>query len=314
VVEPHALPLCEPGGWRTGPIRASVEAWAALPAWADLVGHFGGVMPAGSPSAILNWLADFSAVWDFRAGRLERYDIERVNYEPVTDAFVRGAIEALGLRGECRPSRVAYDHVLVLGGAIRAALGRTAFAAQLFTGGVTMTTLAGLGSLRPRNELELGETLRLGLPVMDTEADMMAVGLALALGLGPATEVASGDGWWHRCWTGEKLPPGGVHVLAAPSTRPGRRANTADTLLGWAEHVARPRASDRLLVVTNDPYVRHQHCDTIRLLGARFGCGIETVRLDAATTEEWIRPLSTTELLQEVRSAILATQALHSSL
>ena len=70
--------------------------------------------------------------------------------------------------------------------------------------------------------------------------------------------------------------------------------------------MAAPTPAERVLLVTNDPYVRLQHCDAIRLLGLTYGCGVETVRLDAAASAEWVRPLSTTELLQEVRSSILA--------
>lgn len=57
--------------------------------------------------------------------------------------------------------------------------------------------------------------------------------------------------------------------------------------------------------------MRHQHCDAVRLLATRYGCGIETVGYDEATTREWGRPLSTTELLQEVRSSILAMRNLY---
>jgi hypothetical protein len=60
--------------------------------------------------------------------------------------------------------------------------------------------------------------------------------------------------------------------------------------------------------------VRLQHCDAIRLLGLEYGCGVETVRLDAEASAEWVRPLSTTELLQEVRSSILAMTRLVDSL
>jgi hypothetical protein len=98
-------------------------------------------------------------------------------------------------------------------------------------------------------------------------------------------------------------------VLAAASTRPPLRANTADTLVGWATRIHTPGPAERVLLVTNDPYVRHQHCDAVRLLG--IGCGIETVGYDDLAMGVWGRPLSTTELLQEVRSSVLAMRNLH---
>ena len=67
----------------------------------------------------------------------------------------------------------------------------------------------------------------------------------------------------------------------------------------------------RVLLVTNAPYVQHQHCDAVRLLGDAYGCGIETVGMDDAATAEWGRPLATTELLQEVRSSVLAMRNLY---
>jgi hypothetical protein len=296
---------CEPGGVDADLIRREVDDWMSSVALRDLVAHFG-----GTTRAIAD-LVTFSRVWDYRGGVLERYDTERINYEHDVDAYVRAAIHTLGLGGFARPRHEAYDHVLILGGGIRVALGRTAYAAQLIAEGLRVGSLAALGSLRPRNELERAEAARLGIGPIATEADMMQIGLQRALGLGSPDAVQDGPDWWLHSWTGH---PYDVHALAAASTRSGQRANTADTLLGWASLVGAPKPTDRILLVTNDPYVRLQHCDAIRLLGLEYGCGIETVRLDAASSAEWVRPLSTTELLQEVRSSILAMARLLDSL
>jgi hypothetical protein len=204
--------------------------------------------------------------------------------------------------------------MIVLGGGIRVALGRSEYAARLLAGEVRVTTVAGLGSLRWRDDREDREGIRLGLPAIETEADMMTVGLDRCLDLGEPMQLRTGDGWWHRIWAVDRTAVAEVHVLAAASTRPGMRANTADTLIGWAEHVHTPVPSDRVLFVTNDPYVRPQHCDAIRLIGRRYGCGIETVTIDDAAMREWTRPLSTTELLQEVRSSLLAMRNLYGAL
>jgi hypothetical protein len=201
--------------------------------------------------------------------------------------------------------------VLVLGGGIRVALGRTAYAAQLVDEGLRVGSVTALGCLRPRNDLERAEAARIGIGPIATEADMMQIGIQRAFGFGEPPAVQEGPGWWLHSWAGTEYD---VHVLAAASTRPGQRANTADTLLGWASLVGAPKPTDRVLLVTNDPYVRLQHCDAIRLLGLEYGCGVETVRLDAAASAEWVRPLSTTELLQEVRSSILAMARLRDGL
>jgi hypothetical protein len=306
--EPIALPPCEPGGPDPAAVAASVESWFTSPELAELVTRFGGSVPDRGP--VLDAVAQFSRAWDYRGGVKERFDTARVHFEADLDARVRALIRALGLGGRPRPVHTAYDHVVVLGGGIRVSLARTGYAAKLLGNGIITRTLAGLGSLRYRDDREYREGIRLGLDPVETEADMVTVGLRRSLGLGEPTAVNTGNGWWHKVWAGG---PSEVHVLAAASSRPPLRANTADTLLGWAEHVGAPTKTDRVLVVTNDPYVRHQHCDAVRLLGARYGCGIETVSYDDATMREWGRPLSTTELLQEVRSSILAMRNLYES-
>jgi hypothetical protein len=295
-MEPFPLPPCEPGFQDPHEVAAAVEAWACSDAMAELVAEFN-----GKARGDLDWLADFSAVWDYRAGVKERFDTERIDFEPGRDARVRDLMHGLGMGGPPAPEHQQYDHILVLGGGIRVALGRTDYTARLLAAGTTTRTLTGLGSHRHRDDREFREAERLGLGPVETEADMMAEAFRKFLALGEPTTVDE----HHRAWAGD------IHVLAAPSTRPPLRANTADTLVGWASIVHEPKPDERVLLVTNAPYVRHQHCDAIRLLGGRYGCGIETIGYDDAATAEWGRPLSTTELLQEVRSSILAMRNLH---
>ncbi|GAB3854296.1 hypothetical protein ACFPIJ_61145 [Dactylosporangium cerinum] len=296
------LPPCEPGGVDPAAVTASIEAWITSPAMRDLVRRFGSEVPGGPA---LDHVADFSAVWDFRGGTKERFDTARVGYG-AADEQIRALIHALGLGGAPRPAHDRYDHVVILGGGIRVTLGRVDYTARLLSEHVKAGTVAGLGSLRHRDDREHREGIRLGLGALDTEADMMTAALRRFLDLPEPVQTRSGDGWWHQIW-----PHDNVHVLAAASTRPPLRASTACTLLGWAEHIHTPTPADRVLVVTNDPYVRHQHCDAVRLLGQTYGCGIETIGMDDLATAEWGRPLATTELLQEVRSSILAMRNLH---
>ncbi len=299
------LPPCGPGGPDPAAVTASIHDWVTSPAMRELAGHFGGDLPAGTTGEILDRVAELSAVWDFRAGTKERFDTARVGYGPGLDERLRTLIHALGLGGTA-PRHDRYDHVVILGGGIRVTLGRVDYTARLLRGGLGAGTVAGLGSLRHRDDREHREGIRLGLGPLDTEADMMTAALRRFLDLPEPVTTSTGDGWWHQRWAGPA-----VHVLAAASTRPPLRASTACTLLGWAEHIHTPVPGDRVLLVTNDPYVRHQHCDAVRLLGLTYGCGIETVGMDDLATTEWGRPLATTELLQEVRSSVLAMRNLH---
>jgi hypothetical protein len=313
-VTPFALPPCDPGGPDPVAVAAAIDSWTRSPELAELVGLFGGRVPDGPLASVLDRVAQFSRVWDFCAGVKERFDTVRVDYQPDLDARMRNLIRALGLGGPPRPAFDRYDHVVVLGGGIRITLGRTEYAARLLAGGLRTRALTGLGSLRWRDDREHREGLRLGLGPIDTEADMMAVGLDRVLRLREPTAVRSGDGWWQRIWSGVHPDVAEVHVLAAVSTRPPQRANTADTLIGWATEVHTPTANERVLLITNDPYVHHQHCDAVRLLGGGNGCGVETVGVDDLAWRTWGRPLSTPELLQEVRSSLLAARHLYGSL
>jgi hypothetical protein len=315
VTEPVALPPCSPGGPDRAAIAAAIGAWVAAPEMAELVGRFDGALPAGPTATVLDWLAEFSSAWDFRAGVRERFDPTHVDYGDAEDRL-RDLIGTLGLGGRDRPDLDGYDHILVLGGGIRVTLGRADYVARLLAAGLHARTVTGLGSLRWRHEREQREAIRLGLDPdeMSTEAGMMLVGLRRYLGLAQAPAMRSGDAWWHQTWVEPRPGLEAVHVLAAASTRPPQRANTADTLIGWATQVHTPSESDRVLLVTNHPYVSHQHCDAVRLLGLRYGCGIETVGFDELAIREWGRPFGTTELLQEVRSSVLAMRRLHDAL
>jgi hypothetical protein len=310
VTEPFALPPCEPGGPDPVAVGASIDEWVTSPDLAELVGYFGGQVPDGPGASVLDWAVEFSRVWDFRAGVKERFDTARVDYGHDLDARLRTLINTLGLGGRDRPAHHGYDQLVVLGGGIRVTLGRIDYTARLLAGGLRVRTLAGLGSLRSRDDREHREGVRLGLDPFETEADMMTVALRRFLNLPRPSAVRAGDDWWHHSWADPRPGVGEVHVLAAASSRPPRRANTADTLVGWAAHVHTPTPGERLLLVTNDPYVRHQHCDAVRLLGIRYGCGVETIGFDDLARREWGRPLRTTELLQEVRSALLAMRHL----
>jgi len=283
----------------------AIAAWVHSPALGALLEAFGApALPPSLPAA-LETLDEFSARrWDYRGGR-ERDQARQETFTPELDALIRDAATALGLLGRQTPAASSYDQLLVLGGGVRTMAARASFAASLeaSVGGV-----AGLGSTRPLPED--GAAQELGLRDCPTEGDAVDEGLRRAYGLhGPPSEHA-GDGWWLRSYLDAQVP---VHVLAAPSRRLGQRADTADTLLGWADVVVQEPRGARLLVVTTDLYVPFQHADTVRVLGLGYGCTIDTVGFDSAASPVTPTP-RTDALLQAIRSAICALCALHRAL
>jgi len=305
------LPPCPPGGPRPAEVTAAAAGWVASPALADLVRAFGGRPPSGPLPGALDELERFSArVWDYRRGG-ERGVAGWPEFPDPTDRLVRAAAAALGLTGRQLPPGDGYDQVLVLGGGVRTSLARAELAGRLLAGLAGAPPVAGLGSLRPLSgrEKEAGE--QLGQPGLACEADAVQAALQRVFppvqpGPDRAGVSERGEPWRVR---GYRAAGREVHVLAAPPSRPGRRADTADTLVGWAELVARPAAGDRLLLVTTDLFVPFQHCDAVRLLGLRHGCGVDSVGFDT-TVAGWVGRSPTGYILQEVRSAIRSMQAL----
>jgi hypothetical protein len=290
---------------RTG-VADGISGWLESAAMTALFEAFGCRRTAGG--SLGDRLAEaerFSTRWDYRNG-LERHQAVGETFAPELDALIRGTTAALGLADCATPSADRYDHVLVLGGGIRTMLARANLSATVLGQGVAASTVAGLGSTRP---LEGHEeiTRELGLGPCPTEGDAVDEALRHEFGFGEPTGGRSGEGWWVRDHADARPP---VHVLAAPSTRPGQRANTADTFVGWAELLPGVARGARLLLVTTDMFVPFQHCDAMRVLGLGYGAEIETIGF-ATATSPWVRPARTFEVLQEVRSAIRSMQLLH---
>ncbi|WP_327010867.1 hypothetical protein OHA72_28540 [Dactylosporangium sp. NBC_01737] len=312
IFETVALPQWPVGGADPTTVRSAIDRWVRSDAVAGLVRCFGGTAPSGTADEALAQLVAFSAAWDYRGGALERGEIQVLEYSQEIGEIVNAAVLALGLSGRERPSSTRYDHVLVLGGGARSALARPDFAARLLRGGVEAPAVSALSSLRKLEDPEIGLAASFGMPGIAFEADTMAAGMVRAFAADAAPvrrEGATGEGepWWTLTYTASGRT---LSVIAAASTTPGRRANTADTLTGWAELVHTPAGTDRLLVVTTDLFVPFQHADSVRLLGLRYGCGVETVGLATDDYTRWLRPNTHTALLQEVRSSILAMNRL----
>lgn len=291
------LPSCAPGGGRAG-VAEGIAAWLGSAAMTALLDAFGFRLPAGGPLA--DRLADaerFSVRWDYRDGK-ERLHARVETFEPELDARIRATTAALGLADCATPAGTSYDHVLVLGGGIRSTPARAGLTAAVLRDGVQVSTVAGLGSTRELDNHEEMSGPRPG----PTEGDVVEEALRREFGLGAPTGRRGGDDWWVREYADARPP---VYVLAAPSTRPGMRANTADTLVGWAELLPGLAQGARLLLVTSDMYVPFQHCDAVRVLGLGYGATIETIGFAPAAP--------TSAVLQEVRSAIHSMRLLYAA-
>lgn len=312
-----ADPIALPG---VGPdLPADLTAWAHDDIWAELVAGFGGdphQLPEPT-SARLGWLDTFSDRWDARHGHLERDQADALPLAQSQVELVQRAADRLGMRAPQPPRFRQYDHVLALGGLIRACFIRPAHAAHLLESGQVSTgSVIGLGGHRPFSAEEAALAAQAGLVDVDSEFTALDAGVRTAFGLGrPVAErgelVSSPGGSWsvREYRTAAGMP---VTVAAAPSSEPERRrANTADSYVWMAEELARLQPGQRLLAVTTAIYVPAQHAAAVATLGLPYGVVVDTVGTDPAAIDPlWDQQFSPTRYLMEFRSAVRAMRRL----
>ncbi|HEX5540761.1 MAG TPA: hypothetical protein VFX60_04260 [Micromonospora sp.] len=301
-------------------LRSEITDWAASTAMRDLVECFEEKWPSGDTGELLAGLDEISArCWDFRGGGERATALTKEFPESVSER-VHATAAALGLRHHNVPTERSYEHVLIHGGLLRGCLIRAGYAATLLGETIDTTDVCGLGSFRPTTEIE--KTLASELAIGECSDEFGAMDIALrAAFTGALRERESGNvvaGKPHASFlTREYRTPDGprVRVLAAPSSDPRRRANTADTCTFWADSVAQPRPGQKILLVTTEHFVPFQHADAVRVLGIPYGCAVETIGVDpAAVQDERLRQqLATVNYLQETRSAIRSMQLLYST-
>ena len=308
----------------SGDLAADTEAWLACEPMGALVREFGGdpgdfTNGAEPLAARLARLDAFTDRWDTRQGR-ERNLAAELELSPEQESLVIDAANALGLRGD-PPRHRHYDHMLMLGGLVRACVARPSYAAHLIREGeITAGEVTTLGAHRPFVGNEFEQAAELGWDGVTEEYEALDTGTRRAFELGePEYEEGErlddiGGTWGVKHYrTADGLP---VRVVAAPSSEPSiRRANTADSYKFFAEHVANLKPGERLLLISTAIYVLPQHVAALRILALPFGVEVDTVG-----GKPTMRPrialshYSATKYLLEVRSTVRALTQLVSDL
>lgn len=298
-------------------IAAEVGRWVNSDPILELAEAFGAGDRQGDLDSTLESLDTFSADhWDFRRGR-ERNLALQEEFPPETGELVASAARALGMTDPEPPRFDRYDHVLVLGGLVRACVLRPQYAAALIGSGLACTDVTALGAFRPLGGDEPDLATAGGLVGVENEVEAMDAGMRRAFDLGdPESEEGRHDAesptlsWLVRRYVADTGR--GVSVIAAPTTDPTRRANTPDTYKYWAEKVVELVPGDKVLLVTSAIYVPFQHADAIRMLTLPYGAEVDTVGLDTTqVADSRLRQTFTpANYLQEVRSAIRSMKAL----
>lgn len=307
------VPSWQPGEHAAALTRQHIAEWVrSEPLW-QLVSHFGpSEHPTADTDAVLAWLDEFSARhWDFRGGR-ERNLATVADLTATQQRAALALCPQLGLI-ESRPARQHYDAVVMTGGMVRAGLVKPRYVRSLLDAGLDATSVVFLGAHRPFGGDEAQLARSLGVPG-DDEVDAMVHGVQQAFRpVGARVESAGGDG--HGRWSTAAWPSStpALSVVATPSPRPQRRADTADTFRHWAGLLDDSVRS--VLLVTTPIYVPYQAAVGAEVLGVECGFTVETVGVDAAANDlgEHTQQFEPQHHLQELRSAIRGLRSLHAA-
>ena len=300
----------------SGDILKDTETWLTSAPLAALVTEFGGdpVAYARPDLPLAGRLADldtFTERWDTRQGR-ERNLAAELDLSPTRERLVIDAANALGLRGD-PPRHTHYDHMLMLGGLVRACVARPSYAAHLIREGeITAGEVTTLGAHRPFVGNEFEQAAELGWGTLTEEYEALDAGTRRAFDLGePEFEEGErrddvGGTWGVKHYrTPAGLP---VRVVAAPSSAPEtRRAHTADSYKFFAEHVANLKPGARLLLISTAIYVLPQHIAALRTLALPYDVEVDTVGGKPTQRPRIaLSHYSATKYLLEVRSTVRA--------
>lgn len=300
-------------------LRPSIDDWAHDQVWTELVAAFDGNpadLPIGTADR-LAWLDAFSDRWDARAGRLERDQAPELELSPEHIRVVGWASDRLGMVATQPPRFTEYDHVLALGGLIRACFVRPAYAAELIESGrVVAPSFVALGGHRPFSDGERQLAREAGRAELGSEFEALDAGVRVAFGVGEPIEVQGHEeDTPGGSWTLHRYPPRdgvAIAVAAAPSSEPlTRRANTPDSYVWFARDLVHLEPGMRILAVTTSIYVPAQHAAAVATLGIPFGVDVDTVgRSTDHMPALWQQDFTPTRYLMEFRSAIRAMRRL----
>ncbi|MFD9398229.1 hypothetical protein ACFWA4_05350 [Streptomyces sp. NPDC060011] len=315
-------------------MRQRIDEWISSDAMTALVSAFRDEddlhakelhgTPADLRERVARLYAFSQKKWQNRVAGQERNAASEL---PITEEqrdAVLAASTALGLHQGPGPRHRDYDHVLLLGGLVRACFNRPGYAAQLLADGQVRTeSVIALGGHRPFRALpenpaedEFTLAARIGHPELSEEYQALDAGTRQAFNLGDPEQTEGerhddiGGTWGVRHYRASDGTS--VRVAAAPSSDPTqRRAHTGDTYAFFAEHMTELRPGARLLLVTTPIYVPSQHFTALHRLALPYGVEVETIGGDPAVADPALTQTFTpTRYLAEVHTALRALDGL----
>jgi hypothetical protein len=319
--EPVPLPTLAPGELSAARLAPVLRDWVSSAPVRALAAASGWDWPSRADTGeLLQWLAARSADWDFRGrgGGVERNFIGTepadVNGRVVPEELIVSAATALGLVSATPVPPERFTSLVVLSGLVRACVNRTRYARTLLDQGVQAASVTVLGGHRELRGDELVLAKEQGFGDAFDEAEVVLAATRQAFGLGePEESEAAGpprSGWDDELWgAAARYRWPGTQVLIVPAGEPGRRVNTADQLLYWADRGGIGR-DDRVLLLTTQIYVPFQQLSALQVLGIERGCAVRCCGVDPRHSFLPGASFTGRSYLQEIRSALLAAARL----
>ncbi len=298
---------------RINALKSTIANWIHSEAFIRLVTLFGGRVPAADTiREQIEYYNTFADVWDYRKHKAncgERWLITDDQFLSEHKSEIMDCMFLLGLT-EGTEQVEQPDYILPLGGARMANLDRCLAAyevCQLYQ--AEPTPVVALTGMRPINEIER-ESLEKYAPEAQTEYEAVCGGIEKAFGLkaGSYVEEKHENANVNLAWAVRKYNSDQrmIHVLSAPSTDEGRRANSMDTFEFFIKKYS-PEVGSRILLVTSPVYVPFQ---LMKFTGVALELGLSVDCIGNRSYEHSPAVLNTASYLQELKAAINAIHML----
>lgn len=273
---------------RIDAILAEFDRWVRSDAMSALVFAFDGdtaELNKGSTVDVLRRLKSFATVWDYRKkqasattkeGEAARWLLKADESVAGKETLIYHAAEQLGLIGTEQSVFEQADYVLPLGGARLSNLYRCQAARAVVEQLKNPTKVVALSGLRPISQTERSGYVDTYAPAAETEFDAISAGMCRAFGIADRYEdqIEPNDNP-NLCATVrnymESYRGHALYAVAAPSSVPERRANSADCFHDFFRRFAVPKGA-KLINCTSQIYCTYQQ---VRALNFAIKYGVE---------------------------------------
>ena len=300
------------------------DKWISDPYFVELVQRFGGTMDASAPATDkIKWLKeDFVDIWDYRKrqksaltkeGEAARWLLKNNEQVEAQKEFIYRTAERLGLIGTDTSVFACPDYYLPLGGARMSNLRRCEIAkneTERIRKPVSVVALAGM---RPISESERNGYIDTYAPDAVTEYDAIIEGMKHAFA--PLKQVKEQHvenenpnlSYDIREFENADRQELKFYTVAAPSTVPERRANSADCFKFFFETFDIPQYA-KLVNCTSQIYCTYQQVRAL-FFAIDYGVEFDTIGfpfiLNNVTIDENSHQLSEpVNYLQEMKATI----------